>query len=257
MGGYAHHSSFERPDATCLLWRYLDFAKFVDMLDQQALWFSRADTMVDPWEGALSPEMELARFRQINARVEELSKQRGSNLGPTTQMAASFTTAAAMRAKWRRKRSRTFLSCWYLADDESAAMWDLYAGRDGRGVAIQTTFGRLDQALPTDFDYAIFAGRVKYIDYRRDVIPVGNAYDLFLHKRRSFEHEREVRAVFDSKRKLDAAGVNVPVVLADLIEQVRVAPTAPAWFAALVDRTVQRYGLAVSTHQSDLMTGPL
>jgi hypothetical protein len=35
--------------------RYLDFVKFIDLLDRRALYFSRADQMEEPWEGSLGP----------------------------------------------------------------------------------------------------------------------------------------------------------------------------------------------------------
>lgn len=36
-------------------------------------------------------------------------------------------------------------------------------------------------------------GLVKYIDYDKDVFPLDNTFYPFTHKRKSFEHEREVR----------------------------------------------------------------
>ena len=34
------------------LWRYMDFAKFVSMLEQRSIYFARADVLGDPFEGA-------------------------------------------------------------------------------------------------------------------------------------------------------------------------------------------------------------
>jgi hypothetical protein len=51
--GYAHHDLLDRPPGDTSLWRFLDFAKFVDMLDRETLFFARADTMIDPWEGRI------------------------------------------------------------------------------------------------------------------------------------------------------------------------------------------------------------
>lgn len=36
------------------LWRYMDFSKFVSMLQQKALWFTRLDQFPDPYEGLLT-----------------------------------------------------------------------------------------------------------------------------------------------------------------------------------------------------------
>ena len=34
------------------IWRYLDFTKFVSLLDKRALFFSRTDKLGDPFEGS-------------------------------------------------------------------------------------------------------------------------------------------------------------------------------------------------------------
>lgn len=36
------------------VWRYMDFTKFVSLLDKRELWFTRADELNDPFEGTLS-----------------------------------------------------------------------------------------------------------------------------------------------------------------------------------------------------------
>ena len=52
---YKEHPDFKTPPQEALLWRYLDFTKFVALLDASALFFVRADKLGDPFEGTLSP----------------------------------------------------------------------------------------------------------------------------------------------------------------------------------------------------------
>ena len=40
-----------------ILWRYMDLAKFVSMLEQNTLWLARADTFKDRHEGRFPEEM--------------------------------------------------------------------------------------------------------------------------------------------------------------------------------------------------------
>lgn len=94
----------------------------------------------------------------------------------------------------------TFINCWSLGEYESAALWRMYVPPEG-GVAIRSTFRRLIKCLlPSEEDKdpgmgnTVFMGRVHYIDYERDLIPEGNSFWPFVHKRRSFEFEQEVRA---------------------------------------------------------------
>lgn len=41
------------PAPQTMIWRYLSFLKFVDMLDRGELWFARADTLPDRHEGSI------------------------------------------------------------------------------------------------------------------------------------------------------------------------------------------------------------
>lgn len=80
-----------------------------------------------------------------------------------------------------------------MSDDESAALWDEYAPT-GEGVAIESDVGRMIDALSGSPE-VIFVGAIRYIGYQKEPIPEGNSYNPFLHKRRSFIHEKELRAI--------------------------------------------------------------
>ncbi len=79
-----------------------------------------------------------------------------------------------------------------MNEHESAAMWKLYA-QTNEAVAIQSTYQKLASCLPEN----VFVGVVHYIDYETQWLPEGNAMWPFVHKRKSFEHERELRALFE------------------------------------------------------------
>ena len=48
------HPAFSPPSDDAVLWRYMDFTKFVSLLDRSALFFARADKLNDPFEGSVS-----------------------------------------------------------------------------------------------------------------------------------------------------------------------------------------------------------
>src|SRR5207248_1539762 len=93
----------------------------------------------------------------------------------------------------RKWRDHTAINCWHLNDHESAAMWKLYLKSDD-GVAIQSTYRNLRDCFNLT-EERIFLGLVRYVDYERDVIPEGTMFTPFIHKRKSFQHENEVRAL--------------------------------------------------------------
>ena len=87
-----------------------------------------------------------------------------------------------------------------------------------------------------------------------------------VYKRKEFEYEREVRVVQQraglgvshgsSGDDLAELGVYQQVDLALLIDEVRVAPNAQAWFLKLVKASCQRIGLKVHVEMSSLADTP-
>jgi hypothetical protein len=97
-----------------------------------------------------------------------------------------------------------------------------------------------------------------------------NTYLPFIHKRKSFEHECELRAVAqtipgkfgvpaltEEQSCFDRFGDFVPIDLATLVEILYVAPTAPLWFVELVKSVVNQYGFSFLVRPSDLDRDPI
>jgi len=149
---------------------------------------------------------------------------------------------------------------------ESAAMWKLYLKSD-EGIAVQSIYSKLRDSFIDE--EKVYMGIVKYIDYDRELIGRGNSFSPFVHKRKSFEHEREVRAIvtkyptgdgtagIDFKQETIVAGLKIKVDVERLIERIYIAPSAPGWFADLVRTLVQKYGYSFEVAQSRLGDQPV
>ena len=203
---YEPHPAFITPLSDAVLWRYMDFVKFVSLLERKALFFAKASHLGDPFEGSLaqSTVAEIQRMMLVNPEV--------------------------LHEDLRQHRSRHLVNCWHEGAYESAAMWRLY----GQQIAIRTTSDRLCRSFVCRND--IYVGKVLYADYETADISLENLFNLYLHKRRSFEHEREVRAITYMEEGATAAwtGQYYAVDVEMLIEQVVVAPYADEWFIDLV-----------------------
>ena len=70
-------------------------------------------------------------------------------------------------------------------------MWNLYAAE--AGVAIKTHCQSLADSI-TDYEI-VYIGKINYVGYDSSFFSENNAFSAFLHKRKSFEHEQEVRAL--------------------------------------------------------------
>ena len=231
---YQHHPNLLPPPDDTVLWRYMDFTKFVSLLETRALFFCRADQLSDPFEGSISPVTPPAAPPDLK-------------VGPI----------AVHRIDLRQVVQMARVNCWHAGDFESAAMWRLYA-REREGVAIKTIFSRLKNSFTGD--QAVCASRVEYRDYRTDTIPFGNALLPLIHKRISFQHEQEVRAIFlrspAEDRTDEANGCYVTVDVAQLIDEIVVAPFAQDWFVELVRSLAERHGLGNRVRTSTLSDAP-
>ena len=107
-----------------------------------------------------------------------------------------------------------FLSSWHVNDGESAAMWDLFSHGTEPGVAIESTVGLLREQIDAGSgDTEVFLGAVEYLDYAR-TWGAFRAFNRVFHKRRSFEHERELRAVIVRPRYAELAALDLERVIA-------------------------------------------
>ena len=216
---YKEHPSFNPPPDNAVLWRYMGFTKFVSLLDKSALFFVRADKLEDPFEGSLTDVNVLSRIAFYNQHLTKKELQ-GKRINLEQLM-----------------RRFALISCWHESSYESAAMWSLYS-REKDGIAVKTDFSSFKQSFTSNRD--VYIGRVNYIDYRRDHIPEGNTFNPFLYKRRSFEHEREIRAmniVLSDKgfaQDVCDIGLYFEVDLSLLIKEVIVAPFADDWLLELI-----------------------
>lgn len=232
---YHDHPQFRPPPADAVLWRYMDFTKFVSLLETSALYFCRPDLLGDPFEGSISPATPPLVAGEFEA---------GSQITQHTVDVRQVTRLARV-------------NCWHMGEFESEAMWRLYT-RERDEVAIKTVFARFREALVGEEDVNV--SRVWYRDYRTDSIPFGNAMFPLFHKRISFQHEQEVRALYmvnsEDDGSDDAIGGYFQVDLPKLVEEVVVAPFAENWFAGLVRSLAQRYGIGNQVRPSTLSDDP-
>ncbi|MCB0510893.1 MAG: hypothetical protein KDC82_09015 [Bacteroidetes bacterium] len=247
-----HHVFVPPQNYNQLLWRFVDVIKFVDLLASEELYFSRADKFSDKFEGSNPTLTKKVRENNILQAIErgKIDPERGK------QQIMLFENLA------ENQPQNIAINCWHMNDYESAAMWDLYSRVDV-GIAIVSTYERLLKALePTSL--VIHIGVVNYIDYEKDIIPWGNSFIPFVHKRKSFEHEHELRAVIWSKNNKNKGlchpinnGVRVNVDLNALIEAIYLYPNAPSWQYNTCEAIMKKFGLNKQLRSSKLNEVPV
>lgn len=240
---YALFMPPENPDIR--VWRYMDFTKLVSVLQHKALYFPTVGELDDPSDGS---------FARGNQDLRPLVYR---HLPEKPELSAGELI--------QKLRSRVAASCWHMNEQESAGMWKLYA-KSNEAVCIQSTFRKLREGLGD----SVRVGTVRHVDYETEWIPESNPLAPFLYKRKSFEFEREVRALIpltDLKATLrsetasdpkDARGYWHELDLSTLVERIYVAPDAPEWVAELTRDVARRYDYSsIEVVKSSLADSPL
>ncbi len=249
---YEEHPTFIQPENEDIkVWRYMDFTKLVSLIDSRRLYFTRADKFEDPFEGSF-PKINVAAREFVPDDIPPEGREKFLEM---------MRSEGEINKHWPRYHA---INCWNMNEHESAAMWKLNLKSD-EGIAIQSTYAKLKRSL-TD-DAKIFLGKVRYIDYDTESIDPGNVLSPFVHKRKSFEHEQEIRALLskwptgesgiDFTQETIEHGLQVKVDIETLIERIYVAPSAPAWFTDLVKAVVIRYGYSFEVVHSKLNENPV
>lgn len=241
---YKEHALFDPPPTEATLWRYMDLSKFISLLEARALFFARADKLGDPFEGSYAKSNQALRPIIYKDQI------------PPERL-------AAMSSFYRESRRFTLINCWHENDSESEAMWRLYS-REREGIAIKTTFQRLRDSFTTD--ETIFIGKVNYVDYQTHFTREDNTMGAYLDKRKSFEHEREVRAVVQNFPSRDGAldlstdicdvGISFEIDIDLLVLEVVIDARADDWFLELIAAIAARYDLNAPVTRSVLAEEP-
>ena len=234
-------------DENTPIWRYMDFTKFISLIDKQELFFAWADKLGDPFEGSytevnLAGELEAINKSELMPKIKEhLIQQLGVD-------------------RSNRLRNCCGINSWHKSSYESAALWKLYM-RSEQGIAVKSKFCQLRDCFKPDTP-DIYIGEVEYIDYSQDAIDASNYFYPFFRKRNSFEHEKELRALFIDwglllkNKEILIDGKGVPIELATLIDKVYLAPNSPEWMYHLVKSVMERYGLNKEVVHSSIDNKP-
>jgi hypothetical protein len=246
--------TYKRPEPSAPLWRFMDFAKFVALLKDRALYFSRADHLGDRFEGARGiaakksqwDEHCLQYFREAitnpptgtcNLSKDEVEREANRLLKQIEEIG-------------QQDLRRTYVSCWHENEGESEALWRLYCPPPTAGIAIRAEYSSLNLSVGDNPEIEI--GRVQYIDFQKQF---SGTYDRIFWKRKSLSHESEVRAVIQRSQLGDKVGILVPVDISKLIKAIVISPFAPKWFKSVLADTLEKFEVQAPI-DSDLIAEP-
>lgn len=219
------------------VWKYLDLVKFLSIITTNTLYFRQSSRFEDPFEATIPKK-----------NMEELIA------GPNHVVPNDMF----MRDQ-KQFRDELSVNCWHASEFQSDAMWKLYS-HNYFGLAIQSKYKLLKQSITDSRD--INLGLVEYLDYETDYIEPSQSIKIYMTKRSSFEHEREVRAmVFASSHEDHASlksnqGLYISVDINTLIEKIYISPYSPDWYVIMIQSFLEKYGFHFPIEKSDLFRVP-
>lgn len=248
--------SYKRPAANAPLWRYMDFAKFIALLTDNGVYFSRVDLLGDRFEGARGVASREPEWRQNSLTYLTEAILNAPDVHPPVDREDALKQAEVLydliASHSASEIRRTYVSCWHENEGESEALWRLYCPPLSTGVAVHTDFASLDAALDPGSG-AVF-GHVQYVDFNKSF---AGSYDRVFWKRKPLSHEAEVRGVIH-RMEIDPlpSGVIVPADLERLTKKLVISPFAPPWFEAVLQNTIKTFGLTLPVYRSELEAEP-
>jgi len=221
-------------EADLILMRYLDLAKFLDLISTEALYVAPAVDFDDQLEGTL-PE----RIRDIYQNDTELIGDYGSD---------------SIQYMEHMNRVKNNISCWTKGPKDNMALWKIY-GNSKQSVAIATTFDKLIQST---FRWRNLSGvcfkEVVYIDHSGKLY--NGIYDLshntFALKHEAYSFENEVRMIITRNSLEEPSPLRLKINPNDIIDKIIVSPEAGDWFYNLIKSVSEKYKIEAPVEHSKL-----
>jgi len=229
-------------DNEMCIWKYMRLTRFMDMLENQQIYFAAATEFTDPFEGAVAvqPHDWPVDDRYVEPEMFERA--------------------------FEALRRLTKISCWHIEDYESTAMWDLYSGF-GKGVAISSNPLRVSEGLENfrlkpEFGVEdLWGGQVQYHDLMIERLQV-RMLERFYRKHRAFSWEKEFRFAI-AVRRAEEFGVEVPNkgILVGLdpkavIEKIHIGPLLSDIERSDIVRICAEHGLEDRVHVTSMLGRP-
>lgn len=254
-----------------ILWRYMTLDKLINLLCTKKLFFAPLYSYQnsDPFEG-IQPKVGLQQLENLNSSVwdeylaivtqfrdlllecpnrDEIEEKQLKKFEECMQL--GLNTQTLMKKVSFRIYKSTLVNCWHQNEFESEAMWRLYS-ENSKGIAIQTTVQNLVDSID---DQRIRLSEVKYINFNDESLNpkdfVVNGYLGALLKRKSFEHEKEIRLFFQPQvdpellkaEKYEYKSQLIDIDISQLISKIYISPYAKEPYISSVKEIIKMYGI--------------
>jgi len=254
------------------LWRYFTLSKFVSMLKNQSIWFSRPQYFEDPHEFTMDEPSQRELFQwKLDSFVREYNRAVTSNRKSFVTASSSMITGLPIDKSGKVEKSviklsnlsNTLLSsikkdiqqwqesfcisCWRYSPYDSVAIWNQYATLQ-EGIAIVVDLDGIRKSFQEFGDI-----RLAIINYRDFSDTSNDAMDSNPLNYKDVRYTSEEEARFYFRAKLgDLKGVAVPFNISRVVKEIHLSPDATEEFKSIVQDLLNKYKFNIPLVESTL-----
>jgi len=238
-----------------LIWRYMNFAKFIDFLITKSLWFSKIDRFNDEKEGYL----ELNNFHKycyLKAEGDDYSLKFTDSFDEQDDDIDFSDFIKQMYEKTRKNIKNIYVNSWHISDVENELMWLAY-GEDKNSVAIRCEFQSLLNFFQSEEYYNFDIRAINYYDHKEIRFELLDRLAPAFTKRKRFKSENELRLIAYRFEGIDQdndnykviedengkvlSGIKIDLDFDNSKYEVVVSPYSEEWFAELIMEIGKKY----------------
>ncbi|UDK95253.1 hypothetical protein EYB33_02840 [Lysinibacillus sphaericus] len=226
--------------------------KFLSLIEREELFLNRADKFEDLFEGDAPFENVIAYSKGLQSLAWLTKKSEEDELAEDK---IQEVQGGYIENTIEIKKS-AFVSCWNEMDNESYALWQIYA--KDYGIAIQTSAKKLKNILKQEKGCLYKVRYIRGDEENQIVVPRyieregPKVIENFLVLKKSYyDYEKEVRGIVF---KENAESISLEIDdLNDFIEKIYISPFAEKWYVELIVNIAKnKYGLNAEVVNSDI-----
>ena len=250
-GDFDNRLDIKLPDLSKgkFLWRYIDFHKLLDFLQNNQLHFTRLDAFNDPFEGV---KMSLLKDREVYIKKsfdnENIPQEQKEHLSHTKKVLEYLYPKEV-----EEYQKSQYVNCWYHGERESMAMWNLYSNLNSVAIKIEAEpFIKKIEILAEKFieehgnRIYFLSDTIKYLKLNPIDLtqPAHSSIYAGMKKDESYKHEEEYRflisAAIDWVIPENILNFKLPLGLDDLQVEIICHPLMEDWKFENVKMLVNR-----------------
>ncbi|MFI2743376.1 hypothetical protein ACG2LH_11600 [Zhouia sp. PK063] len=231
------NASPKKPSDETIIWRYMGLDKFLDLLINDTITFTKATIASDKNE-----------IKWILKNLEETDEYKTHSEGAIKHI--------------EKLRDTSYISCWTMKERESRPLWATYLDNSKQGVAIKTTVKKLINSIVwDDFDPSY-----QIVDYRDDFVfeelqslniainTKNPAYleesevrfhifcdDNHLPDRPEFEGIKNIVERKLTKRSENGKTLKFDINLNSLVSNIMISPYCSSWQRKNIEKLIENY----------------